>query len=274
MGEFYSRHIDSRDVAISNKELLKTWEEDYGEESDFFKVRVRGVFPSQSAMQFIARDTVDKAVARPMPHVPYTKMVAIMGVDVARFGDDASVIRVRFGQDARSMEKKKYRGLDGWELGAKIAEWYNELIKMGVGKVVINVDTGGVGASPVDWLRHNNYPVNAINFGSDPANKQRYKNLRAEMWGRMREWLEQGGCIAEDDDLVTDLTAVEYTYTPTNQLLLERKEDMKKRGLASPDDADALALTFAIQMNEYLDSLPNPERRERSRNHRTRDPYA
>lgn len=269
-----TRHIDSRDVAISNKELLKTWEEDYGEDSDFFKVRVRGVFPDQSAMQFISRKTVDDAVNRAMPHVSYTRMIAIMGVDVARFGDDASVIRVRFGQDARSMEKKKFRGLDGWELGAKIAEWHNELIKMGVPKVVINVDTGGVGASPVDWLRHNNYAVNAINFGSEPTNKDRYKNLRAEMWGRMREWLEQGGCIADDQDLVTDLTAVEYTYTPTNQVLLEKKEDMKKRGLASSDDADALALTFAIQMNEYLDDLPSPVRRDRRGQHRTRDPYA
>lgn len=271
---WWTMHVDGREAAMSNKSQIEAWLQDYGEDSDFFKVRVRGVFPSTSAMQFIGRDTVDKAVVRPMPHVPYTKMIAIMGVDVARFGDDASVIRVRFGQDARSMEKKKFRGLDGWQLGAKIAEWHNELIKMGVPKVVINVDTGGVGASPVDWLRHNNYDVNAINFGSEPTNKERYKNLRAEMWGRMREWLEQGGCIADDDDLVTDLTAVEYTYTPTNQLLLERKEDMKKRGLASPDDADALALTFAIQMNEYLDNLPSPSRRDRRGSHRTRDPYA
>ena len=269
---WWTMHVDGRDAAMSNKTQIQAWLEDYGEDSDFFKVRVRGVFPSQSAMQFIGRKTVDDAIARPMPHVPYTKMVAIMGVDCARFGDDASVIRVRFGQDARSMEKKKYRGLDGWELGAKVAEWYQELMRMGVPKVVINLDVGGVGASPVDWLRHNGYPVNAINFGSDPANKQRYKNLRAEMWGRMREWLEQGGCIADDDDLVTDLTAVEYTYTPTNQLLLEKKEDMKKRGLSSPDDADALALTFAVQMNEYVDNLPSPQRVNRG-SHRTRDPY-
>ncbi len=144
---------------------------------------------------------------------------------------------------------------------------------MGVPKVVINLDVGGVGASPVDWLRHNGYPVNAINFGSVATNGQRYKNLRAEMWGRMREWLEQGGCIPEDDDLVTDLTAVEYSYTPTNQILLEKKEDMKKRGLSSPDDADALALTFAVQMNEYVDNLPSPQRVNRG-SHRTRDPYA
>ena len=145
---------------------------------------------------------------------------------------------------------------------------------MGVPRVVINVDTGGIGASPVDWLRHNNYDVNAINFGSDPVNKQRYKNLRAEMWGRMREWLKESGCIFDDQRLIDDLTGVEYDYTPTNQILLESKKSMKERGLASPDSADALALTFAIQMNEYVDNLPSPSRRDRRNSHRTRDPYS
>lgn len=271
---WWTMHVDGREAAMSNKAQIQAWLEDYGEDSDFFKVRVRGVFPSQSAMQFISRDIVDEAIARPLPHVSYTRMVAIMGVDCARFGDDSSSIHVRFGLDARSMGKRKYRGLDGWELGAKAAEWYNELIKMGVPKVVINLDITGVGASPGDWLRHNGYPVNEINFGSDPTNKERYKNRRAEMWGRMREWMKQGGCIEDDDDLVTDLTSVEYSYTPKNQIVLEKKEDMKKRGLASPDDGDSLALTFAIQMNEYLDELPSPERRERRGTHRTRDPYA
>ena len=268
-----TQHIDSRNVAISNKELLKTWEEDYGEDSDFFKVRVRGVFPDQSAMQFISRKIVDEAVNRPMPHVSYTRMVGIFGVDVARYGDDRSVIWLRFGQDARSFGCRVYRGIDGWELGEKVAEWFNEVFRMGVRKLVINGDETGVGASTIDWLQHNGYPVNGINFGSQAANPERYKNRRAEMWGRAREWLKQGGCIPDNQDLITDLTAVEYSYTPTNQLLLEKKEDMKKRGLASPDLGDAFALTFAIQMNEYLDELPSPEHFNRGPR-RTRDPYA
>lgn len=268
-----TRHIDSRDVAISNKELLKTWEEDYGEDSDFFKVRVRGVFPSQSAMQFIPRNIVDAAISREMPHVDYTRMVAILGVDVARYGDDASVIRTRFGLDSRSMPVQKFRGLNGWQLGAKVAEHYRYLKSLGVRKIIINIDVGGVGASPVDWLQQNGYPINAINFAHSPDDKDRYKNKRAEMWGRMRDWLSEGGCIDDDSELIADLTGVEYSYTPTNQILLESKEDMKKRGLASPDNADSLCLTFAVRVNEYEEDLPKARSRN-NKSHRVRDPYA
>lgn len=269
---WWHKHIDSRTVGISNKALLKQWEEDYGEDSDFFKVRVRGIFPSTSSMQFIPRDIVQASMERPMGVINYAQTVAIIGVDVARFGDDASVIWTRFALDGRSIAKQKYHGLDGHDLGAKVAEHYNHLRKMGVRKIVINVDTGGVGASPVDWLRHNGYPVNAVNFGAGAVNTQRYKNLRAEMWGRMKEWIAQGGCLPQDADLETDLTGVEYGYTPTNQILLEKKEDMKKRGMASPDNADALALTFAVRMNEYIDN-PTPPAGRRRQEIRSRDPY-
>lgn len=265
-------HVDGRDAAGTDKQKIAEWLADYGEDSDFFKVRVRGVFPDSSDTQFIARSIVDAAGSRELSHVDYTRMVAIIGLDVARFGTDASVMVTRFGLDARSFKRKKFHGLDGFELGAKVAEWYRELKAMGVRKIVVNVDTGGVGASPIDWLRHNGYQVNAINFGGRPIDVDRYANLRAEMWGKMREWLGAGGCIESDEELVTDLTGVEYGYTPKNQLLLEKKEDMKARGLASPDNADALALTFAVQVNEYLDDLPSPNRRPARR--RTRDPYA
>ena len=117
--------------------------------------------------------------------------------------------------------------------------------------------------------------MNSINFGAGATNTERYKNLRAEMWGRGREWLKSGGCIEQDDDLVTDLTGVEYGYTPTNQILLESKESMKDRGLASPDHADALMLTFAIQMNEYLSEMEHAQPRHgRLGAHTVRDPYA
>lgn len=238
------------------------------------KVHVRGVFPSSSAMQFIPRALVDEAQKGPLPHVDYTRMVAIIGLDVARFGDDQSVITTRFGLDARSIAVQKFRGLDGWDLGVKVAEHYNALKKMGVRKVLINADAGGVGASPIDWLRRNGYPVTAVNFGAAATDRAKYKNLRAEMWGRMREWLSAGGRIADDEDLASELTSVEYGYTPTSQILLEKKEDLKARGLPSPDAADSLALTFAVKVNEYIeDVLPSPAPTRRGGVRRTRDPY-
>ena len=270
---WWTMHVDGREAAMSNKTQIQAWLEDYGEDSDFFKVRVRGVFPSQSAMQFIPRNIVDAAISREMPHVDYTRMVAILGVDVARYGDDASVIRTRFGLDSRSMPVQKFRGLNGWQLGAKVAEHYRYLKSLGVRKIIINIDVGGVGASPVDWLQQNGYPINAINFAHSPDDKDRYKNKRAEMWGRMRDWLSEGGCIDDDSELIADLTGVEYSYTPTNQILLESKEDMKKRGLASPDNADSLCLTFAVRVNEYEEDLPKARSRN-NKSHRVRDPYA
>lgn len=267
-------HVDSRTAAAANKEELQKLVDQYGEDSDFVRVRIRGIFPAASSLQFISRAIADQAATCTMPHVDYTRMVAILGVDVARFGDDQSVITCRFGQDARSFPQRRYRGLDGFALGAKIAEFYNELRGLGVRKIIINLDVGGVGASPADWLRHNDYPVNEINFGSAPTNS-RYKNLRAEMWGRGLEWMKAGGCIENSEDLISDLTQVEYGYTiGKNELILERKEDMKKRGLSSPDHADSLMLTFAVQVNEYMDDLPSPHRSQTSRSRTIRDPFA
>ena len=95
------------------------------------------------------------------------------------------------------------------------------------------------------------------------------------MWGRGREWLSAGGCIEANDDLATDLTGVAYGYTPTNQILLESKDSMKDRGLSSPDRADALMLTFAVQMNEYLSAIEHAQPRSgRPGAHSVRDPYA
>lgn len=269
------RHVDGRTAIGTDKKKIATWIQDYGIDSDFVRVRVLGQFPSASSLQFIPRAIVDEAMQRQLEHCSYYRQVVILGVDVARFGDDASVICCRIGTDARSYPAKEFRGLDGWELAAKIAEVYNEFRQKGARKVVINVDAGGVGASPIDWLRHNGYPVNSINFGGGATNTQRYKNLRAEMWGRGREWLKAGGCIEQNDDLVTDLTGVEYGYTPTNQILLESKESMKDRGLSSPDRADALMLTFAVQMNEYLSEMEHAQSRNgRLGAHTVRDPYA
>jgi hypothetical protein len=237
-----TRQIDSRTVAITNKKQIEEWVADFGEDSDFVKVRVRGIFPSASSLQFIARDLVDVAMARETPETRFE--VAVVGVDPARFGDDSSVIFTRLGRDGRSFPPIRLRQVDTMALAARTAEHVNYLRGLGL-RVAINVDGGGVGGGVVDRLRSLGYDVNEIQFGSRAFDPTRYSNRRAEIWGGMKEWLA-GGALPRDEALAIDLTSVEYGYNPAGAIALERKESMKARGLASPDTADALACTFAV----------------------------
>jgi hypothetical protein len=232
-----SRQIDSREVKFTNKKLLQEWVDDYGEDSDFVRVRVRGVFPRAGTMQFIPADLVRTAMQR-IPEPQITDSVVI-GVDVARFGDDQSVIFVRKGRDAKNVKPLTFRGIDTVALTQKIIEAKNTHKAD-----AIFVDGGGVGGGVVDQLRHQRHTCFDINFGSRAGNP-RYQNMRAQMWGNMRDWLKVGA-IPDHPEIENDLTGVEYGYVgDDNRIQLEKKADMKKRGLSSPDLADALALTFA-----------------------------
>lgn len=266
-----NRQIDSREVAITNKKLLQEWVDDYGEDSDFVKVRVRGVFPNASSTQFIARNLVDEAMRRDAEAANTAGRTACVGVDVARFGDDASVIRTRLGRDARSIAPKRFQGLDTMQLAARVAEHVTYLGGLGL-RVVVFVDGGGVGGGVVDRLRQIGIDVIEVQFGAAARDPRKYLNRRAEIWGAMRDWLTVG-CIDKDETLATDLTSVEYQFTLKDQIQLERKEDMKKRGLASPDDADALALTFAEPVPEFHQA-PADAVSQIAQARRRFDPYA
>jgi hypothetical protein len=266
-----TKQIDSRTVAITNKKLLEGWVADYGEDSDFVKVRVRGVFPNASSLQFIARDLVDEAMARKVEVPRQVGMHCAVGVDVARFGDDQSVIRTRIGRDARSIETKRYRQLDTMQLASRVAEHIGYLqLHLGL-KPVVFVDGGGVGGGVVDRLRMMGHDPIEVQFGGKADEPRKYLNKRAEMWGKMRDWL-QVGMLEQDEATATDLTSVEYQFTASDQIQLEAKEHMKQRGLASPDDGDALALTFAYPVPEFDTSNQDSGG---ARNHRGRsyDPY-
>ncbi|CAB5683940.1 Uncharacterised protein [Serratia marcescens] len=106
------------------------------------------------------------------------------------------------------------------------------------------IDGGGVGGGVVDLLKAQNYRVTEVNFGAAAKDAKKYANKRAEMWGDMRDWVETGA-LDQDAELAADMIGPEYHFDKDSRILLEKKEDMKKRGLASPDDGDALALTFA-----------------------------
>jgi len=268
-------HIDSRTVEGTNKAQLQQWALDYGEDSDFVRVRVRGVFPHAGSMQFIGSDLVEAAAARSLADLP--RVVGeplIMGVDVARFGDDASVIRFRQGRDARSIPPIKLRGVDTMELAARIAD---ESARYEIAAIFI--DGGGVGGGVVDRCRQIGLRVTDVRFGAKSDRPQLdhdraigFANKRAEIWGSMRAWLPNGA-IDNDPELIADLTGVEYGYVlrdGRDAIQLERKEDMKRRGLASPDNADALALTFAYPVLATAARSRRPGRYHRAEY----DPYA
>lgn len=233
--------IDSRNVKITNKKKLNDWVDDYGEDSDFVRVRVRGVFPRAGSMQFISSEDVEKCMKMPTPDIVTTQPI-IMGVDVARFGSDKSVIIIRRGRNARDIHISKYSGIDTMTLASKVLE-----LSIQFDCDAIFVDGGGVGGGVVDRLKQlNARNVIEVQFGGKPINTGVYVNWRAEMWGNMREALKEGVAIPDDIELRTDLTGIEYGYQRENLIQLEKKEDMKKRGLASPDLGDALALTYAL----------------------------
>ena len=269
-----TRQIDSRTVAITNKRLIQDWVTDYGEDSDFVKVRVRGVFPNASSLQFIPRSLVDEAMARTPDQEQVVGRYCAVGVDVARFGGDNSVIRTRMGRDASSFPIKRYNGIDTMQLASRVAE-HLEYLKnvMGLNPIVF-IDGGGVGGGVVDRLVQLGHEPIEVQFGGMPDDPRKYLNKRAEMWGRMKDWMKIG-VLDKDETLATDLTAVEYQFTVKDQIQLESKEGMKKRGLASPDDGDALALTFAEPVPEHSDhDKMRSQQRAASKKRGEYDPYA
>lgn len=259
-----THRVDSRNVSIPNKKQIEQWIADYGEDSDFVRVRVRGEFPRASSTQFIPIDLVEAAMSDDRDVDVGVFDPLVMGVDVARFGDDETVIRLRRGRDARSLPELRFRGKDTMFIAAKIGELHAEYRPD-----AIFIDGGGVGGGVVDRCRALSLPVIEVQFGAKADRSQAaqegelvYANKRAEMWGSLRDWL-RGGMLEHDADLIADLTAVEYGYVMRegrDAILLEAKADMKKRGLASPDRADALALTFAYPVAQ-TDHRPALEHR-------------
>lgn len=231
-----TRYIDSREVEGVDPAVYQRIADKYGEDHDVTRVEVRGMFPRTGRNQSISQETAVDAATRELPEGNEAPL--IMGVDIARFGDDETVIRFRRGRDARK-KAIRWKGLDTMTTATNVAKLIDQHRPD-----AIMVDGGGVGGGVVDRLRQLRYRVIEVQSGEGAQDKDRWMNKRTEMWGEMRDWL-MTGCIEDDIDLIEDLTGPEYDYHLKGQTKLETKKDMKKRGVPSPDDGDALALTFA-----------------------------
>lgn len=212
---------------------------EYGEDSDMYRVRVLGDFPRSGMFNLIPVQLVEQAMQKKLPPDATAMAPVIFGIDPAWLGTDRSAAVIRQGMFARLLFA--VRGADTTRLTEMIARRASELEPD-----AIFVDQTGVGAGVFDQLKRTRYPVTGISFAQTPLEPERFVNRRAEMWWRMREWIERGAALEPDNDWRDDLAGPEYLMTGTGKIQLESKDNMRKRGLASPDLADALALTFAM----------------------------
>jgi len=234
--------VDSRKAKMTNKKQIAKWEDDWGEDSDFFRVRVKGEFPKASDLQFIPHDVVTLAARRDPRSLDDDLLVC--GIDVARGGADDNMIQFRKGQNAKSFKAYRIPGEETRDTSRFISLVTDILTRMKPD--VICIDATGIGGPMGDRLRQLGFEVYDIHFGGDALNKGQFGNRAAEMWFRMRQWLINGGAIKDHPELKDQLTGRLFDHDKKDRLVLERKKDMRKRGLASPDWADALALTFAV----------------------------
>lgn len=247
-----NRHIDSRTVDGTNKAEIEKWRQDFGEDSDMFRVRVRGLFPRASSLQLIPNDWVAEAQKRQAVYGLSDALVC--GIDIARGGDDNNVIRFRRGLDARSIKPIKIPGSETRNTTLFIAKVCT-VVKDHKPDAVF-VDSTGLGGPVADQLRRLMPGVPIIDIGfANSAPDNHYANMRTYIWWKMREALQAGLAIEESPELETELTAPEYAHNNRDQLALEKKADLKKRIGVSPDDGDALALTFAMPVMKIKDNV-------------------
>lgn len=183
-------------------------------------------------------DLVTDAAAREMSAEDVARQPVVLGVDVARFGDDRTAICVRQGLFLREM--RTYTELSTMDAASAVMACWTEF-----SPDAVFIDAGAMGAGVIDRLRQLGYSPTEVNFGGAAMEAERYANIRAEMYFKCRDWLEAGGAIGQDADLKTELSAAEYRFTGNGRIILEGKDKIKERMGKSPDLADALALTFA-----------------------------
>jgi hypothetical protein len=235
--EFWTtKVVDARTVEGTDKQVYQQIIDEYGADSSQAHVEVYGQFPSEGDDQFISASLVDEAMKRPKYQDQSAPIV--IGVDPARFGADATVIAIRQGRDIIAIQR--HRGDDTMTVVGHVIEAIEEYKP-----ALVVIDEGGLGAGIVDRLKEQRYKVKGINFGNKSTNPIMYGNKRAEMWGKMKDWLKTAS-IPLDRFLKTDLISPMMKPDSKGTIFLESKKDMKARGLASPDAADAICVTFAF----------------------------
>ena len=239
----------------------------YGIDSNSYRVRVLGEFPLDEDDAIIPLHLLEAAVERDV-HIN-ENLMPVWGLDVARFGSDRSALCKRRG-NVVSGPVKWWQGKDTMQTaGLVMDEWHNTPDDEKPSEIL--VDVIGIGSGVVDRLYELGLPVRGINVAEAASVKDRYMRLRDELWFRVRDWLMARECSMVDDAaLISELTSIHYHITSAGKVQAESKDDMKKRGLQSPDLADAFVLTFAGGLDRYYEEEPDRYARSSRRNRQQR----
>jgi len=238
---WWTRRWSCVDSPLVSAEFVDEMRERYGEDSNAFRIRVLGEFPMADDDTIIPFHLAESAIHRDIEITPDIR--PIWGLDVARFGTDKTALCKRYGNVVTDIEA--WQGLDLMQtVGRVMAEYDNLSPSLRPSEIL--VDSIGVGGGVVDRLRELGAPVRGINVGEAPAMGKTYMNLRSELWFKTKAWLEDRSCkLPKNDQLLAELTGIRYAFTSAGKMKAESKDAMRKRGLKSPDLADALCLTMA-----------------------------
>jgi len=235
---WWTRRVSCYDSDLVSEDFIEELKIKYGEESNAFRVRVLGEFPLAEDDTLISLHAVEQASKRTVEQPENTPVV--WGLDVARYGDDASVLCIRKGRHLVSLQSWKKLSL--MELSGRVLDLLNTTDEP---PDEILVDSIGLGAGVLDRLRELDISARGVNVSESPAMADRYANLRAELWDLTKSWFNEEVQIPNDDSLIADLTAPRYSFNSSGKMLVESKAETKKRLGRSTDFADSLVLTFA-----------------------------
>lgn len=236
---WHCQTISAADSPRVSDEYVAEVEREYGKDSDPYRVRVLGLPPIQESQQFIPVDLVDSAIHRNVQSLSHEPR--ILWCDPARFGDDSTAIGERKGRNAKLL--KRLYGQDTMKIVGQLIHYINTERTDGEAYDYVVIDEIGIGSGIVDRMREQGFDAIGVNV-AEKSRREDCKNLRAELWYLTKEWLKEGHISEEFRD---DLIGPQYSFDSNGRLVLERKEDMKKRGLKSPDVADGLSLSFYPQ---------------------------
>lgn len=231
-------------LSVSRRLVTPEWvvekQREWGEDSPQYFARVLGQFPPTGDDQLIGWGWVEEALGR--ESLPGG--VRRLGVDVARFGEDATVYTILEGHRVFALFVDRQK--DTMHIAGRICHLMREY-----GIESVAVDDTGVGGGVTDRLRELGVRVQAIQGGAAAREPHRFFNRRTELWWILREWIRTEGVLLREPRLIEDLTAPRFRYTSRGQIRLESKEETKRRLGRSPDYGDSLVLALAASENVW-----------------------